>query len=197
MGHEGPAVLKLGNNLFLQPVESPSAGHQKEWRLKVLQPWLCPSFMYRLVIFQIAQLYFSSVNIFITACFRRERGEGFGGPTLGRAAERKTRKTRTKTATRNPAKKTRARRKTTAMKTTRLSVQERGGTVTEKGEARTPRPHPTKIYLPMTTLANTAVFQITQSWWVKSLKSHPHIFILKRDSNYNSKERLEYYPERF
>lgn len=100
--------------------------------------------------------------------FREERGGELVGPTRGRGGKRKTLKTRMKTARRSPARRRTVRKRTTATRTTRSSEAERGGTATERGGARTRRRPRTMTCLPTTTPANTAVFQITPSWWVPS-----------------------------
>lgn len=100
--------------------------------------------------------------------FREERGGELVGPTHGRGGKRKTLRMRMKTARRSPVRRRTVRKRTTAMRTTRLSEAARGGTGTERDEARTLRRPRTTTYLPTTTPANTAVFQITLSWWVPS-----------------------------
>lgn len=101
------------------------------------------------------------------ACFRGERDGGIVGPTHERVAKRKAPKMKmTTTARRSPARRRRPRKRTIATKTTRSSGAERGGIVTEKDEARTPRHPQTTTYLRTTTPANIVVFQITRSWWV-------------------------------
>lgn len=100
---------------------------------------------------------------------RGGRGGRSGGPTLGHVAKRKApRRRKTATARRSRARRRRAKRRMTATRTTRWSGAERGGTATERGGALTRRRPRTTTCLPTTIPANTAVFQITRSWWVQT-----------------------------